>query len=78
MTPALKSRKDSGWTAEALQLLLTEFAEEREIGFGRIGQPIRAALTGGAPSPDLSVVLSLLGKDETLERLGDAISTFSA
>ena len=78
LTPALKSRKDSGWTAEALQLLLTEFAEEREIGFGRIGQPIRAALTGGAPSPDLSVVLALLGKDETIERLGDAISTFSA
>ena len=78
LTPALKSRKEAEWTAEALQLLLTEFAEEREIGFGRIGQPIRAALTGGAPSPDLSVVLSLLGKDETLERLGDAISTFSA
>ena len=78
LTPALKSRKEAEWTAEALQLLLTEFAEEREIGFGRIGQPIRAALTGGAPSPDLSVVLALLGKDETLERLGDAISTFSA
>jgi len=78
LTPTLKSRKDSEWTAEALQLLLTEFAETREIGFGRIGQPIRAALTGGAPSPDLSVVLALLGKDETVERLGDAISAFSA
>ncbi len=78
LTQSFKSRKDSEWTAENLQTLLTEFAEEREIGFGRIGQPVRAALTGGAPSPDLSVVLALLGKDETLERLSDAISAFSA
>ena len=77
LTQALKSRKETEWTAEALQALLTEFADEREIGFGRIGQPVRAALTGGAPSPDLSIVLALLGKDETIDRLGDAISTFS-
>ena len=77
LTQALKSRKETEWTAEALQALLTEFADQREIGFGRIGQPVRAALTGGAPSPDLSIVLALLGKDETIDRLGDAISTFS-
>jgi len=78
LTQALKSRKGAPWTAEALQALLTDFAETREIGFGRVGQPVRAALTGGAPSPDLSVVLALLGQDETTARLGDAIAAFSA
>jgi len=78
LTQALISPKEPEWTAETMQALLTEFAEQREIGFGRIGQPVRAALTGGAPSPDLSIVLALLGKDETIERLSDAISTFSA
>lgn len=78
LTHALKSLKDSAWTAEALQTLLTDFAEQREIGFGRVGQPVRAALTGGSPSPDLSVVLALLGAKETLARLDDAISAFSA
>lgn len=77
LTQALKSRKDAPWTADALQALLTDFAEQREIGFGRIGQPVRAALTGGSPSPDLSVVLSLLGQDETIGRLEDAIDAFS-
>ena len=78
LTQALKSRKDASWTADALQALLTDFAEQREIGFGRVGQPVRAALTGGSPSPDLSVVLALLGRDEVLGRLDDAIATFSA
>lgn len=78
LTQALKSRKDAPWTAEALQALLTDFAEQREIGFGRIGQPVRAALTGGSPSPDLSLVLAVLGRDETLGRLDDAIAAFSA
>lgn len=78
LTQALKSSKDAPWTAEALQTLLTDFAEQREIGFGRIGQPVRAALTGGSPSPDLSVVLALLGRDETLDRLNDTLVAFSA
>jgi len=43
------------------------------VGFGKIGQPLRMALTGGAPSPDLSVVLTRLGKAETLARLGDVL-----
>ena len=78
LTQALKSRKDAQWTAEALQTLLTEFAGEREIGFGRVGQPVRAALTGGTPSPDLSIVLALLGRDEVIGRLEDAIVSFEA
>lgn len=76
LTLALKSRKDAPWTAEALDTELKDFAEQRELGFGRIGQPVRAALTGGSPSPDLSVVLALLGPDETLGRLDDAIAAF--
>ena len=78
LTQALKSRKDPIWTSEALQTVITNFAEEREIGFGRIGQPVRASLTGGSPSPDLSIVLALLGQDEVIGRLDDAIATYSA
>ena len=41
---------------------------------GKIGPALRAALTGGAPSPDLSVVLYWLGQDETLARVNDQIT----
>lgn len=61
------------WTAENLQTCIKTFAEDQNIGFGKIGQPLRAALTAGHPSPDLSVVLALIGKDEVLGRISDII-----
>ena len=70
----LEGLEDSQWLPEPLQTCLTDYASAQEIGFGKVGQPLRAALTGGAPSPDLSVVLHRLGKDETLGRLSDVLS----
>ena len=66
--------EDSQWNENALQAVLSAFAEEHGIGFGKIGQPLRAALTAGAPSPDLSLVLALLGKEETLGRIEDVLN----
>lgn len=65
--------EDADWTADDIQTVLTTYTADNNIGFGKIGQPVRAALTGGAPSPDLSWVLALLGKPETLARLNDVI-----
>ena len=73
LTLALKSLEDTAWNADNLQQFLEKFVSDNDIGFGKIGQPVRAALTGGAPSPDLSQVLALLGKDESLARLSDVI-----
>ncbi len=70
----LKDIQDTNWTNERLQSCLQSYVEDNDIGFGKIGQPVRAALTGGRPSPDLSQVLFLLGRDETLGRLDDAVN----
>ena len=75
LTLRLKSLKGSDWSETAIQTLLQDYVSEHDIGFGKIGQPVRAALTGGAPSPDLSWVLTLLGKEETLARLEDVINS---
>ena len=74
LTLALKSLEDTQWKTDILQQFLQDFVEQHEIGFGKIGQPVRAALTGGYPSPDLSQVLAFLGKDEALARLNDAVN----
>ena len=50
--------------------------EEKKIGFGKIAQPVRLALTGGLASPGLFEVMHFLGKDKTLERIDRAISYF--
>ena len=48
--------------------------EERELKLGKIAQPVRVALTGGTVSPGIFEVMDILGKDEVLKRLGNAIS----
>jgi len=57
--------------AAALDSALKSYAEGRNIGFGEIGPAIRAALTGGLPSPSLGEVLYSLGPEESLKRLAD-------
>jgi glutamyl-tRNA synthetase len=61
------------WSEAALGAVLQSFAEAEDVGFGKVGQPLRAALTGGAPAPDMSFVLATLGQDEVLSRLDDVI-----
>jgi glutamyl-tRNA synthetase len=55
-----------------LEGALKAFAEKRAIGFGEIGQPLRAALTAGLAAPSLGEALHALGRTETLARLADA------
>ena len=73
LTLQLKPLEERDWSEKAIQQLLQTYVSDNDIGFGKIGQPVRAAVTGGAPSPDLSWVLALLGKDEVLGRLSDVI-----
>ena len=48
---------------------------ELEIGFGKIGQPLRVALLGRMSGPGLDVVMAIIGKDETIVRINKAIDT---
>jgi len=75
LTLRLNSLEGPQWNETDIQTLLQAYVSDNDIGFGKIGQPVRAALTGGAPSPDLSWVLALLGKDEVLGRLSDVIES---
>ena len=60
------------WTAEILEAELRKFAEARSIKLGAVAQPLRAALTGSLASPGIFEVMEVLGRDETLARIGDA------
>ncbi|WP_199503243.1 glutamate--tRNA ligase [Qipengyuania sp. YIM B01966] len=58
------------WTIDALEASLKEMAEELGLGLGKLAQPLRAALTGTTSSPGIFDVLILLGKEESLARIG--------
>jgi glutamyl-tRNA synthetase len=74
LTNQLESIEDTAWTEERLLADIEAFVAAHDIGFGKIGQPARAALTAGAASPDLALVFALLGKDEALGRLRDVLN----
>lgn len=61
----------SDWTSNNVEAAIRTVAEAREIGLGKVAQPLRAALTGRTTSPGIFDVLILLGREESLARLTD-------
>ena len=59
------------WTAETVENAVRAFVERKDLKLGAVAQPLRAAVTGRATSPGIFEVLQVLGKPESLARLGD-------
>jgi len=49
--------------------ILEEVVNEKKIGFGKIGQPLRVALIGKLGGPDLSDIMAIIGKEEIIKRV---------
>jgi len=65
------------WTSPSIEGAVRGVAEAAGIGLGKVAQPLRAALTGRTTSPGIFDVLVLLGRDESLARMGDRIGAVS-
>ena len=61
------------WTVESTEAAVRAIAESRELGLGKLAQPLRAAVTGSTTSPGIFEVLEQLGREESLGRIADAI-----
>ena len=61
------------WTAEPIHQAVIDTGEELDLKLGKVAQPIRVAVSGGAVSPPIDQTLALLGKEKTLERLDKAL-----
>lgn len=62
------------WTEESVEAAVRTFTETRELKLGAIAQPLRAALTGTNVSPGIFEVAAVLGKEEALARIADAVA----
>jgi glutamyl-tRNA synthetase len=69
LTPQLQN---ASWTRDDLEALLGAFAEAQGTKFGKLAGPLRAALAGRAVTPSVFDMMLVLGRDETLARIGDA------
>jgi len=71
LTPLLS---DATWTSEYLEALAREFADSHQIGLGKIGMPLKAALSGKINSPSAFGMMEILGREESLARINSAIT----
>ena len=63
------------WQVTTLEARLREFVTAKGVKLGTVAQPLRAALTGSLASPGIFEVMEVLGRDETLGRLADAVES---
>ena len=64
------------WKSDSIQEAIKTFVDEQDIGFAKIGIPLRLSLTGSLNSPSTDKVCELLGKKEVIERIDFAIKSF--
>jgi len=65
------------WSAINVQSLIQQVVSEFDVGFGKVGLPLRLALTGSTNSPSIDQTAELLGKDKVVDRINKAIAAFS-
>lgn len=61
------------WNGENIHQVIQSTADDFELNMGKIGQPLRVAVTGTGVSPGIDITLELVGKKRTLERLDKAL-----
>ena len=71
---AAKLEALSDWSVTAIHNAINTTAEQLGVGMGKIGMPLRVAVTGGGNSPALDVTLTLIGKARCLARIEMALA----
>jgi len=64
-------------TEQAIETMLRGLAEERQVGLGKVAQPLRVALCGTTISLPIFDSVRMLGKANTLKRIDDTLKKFA-
>ncbi len=73
----IQSLSRDEFKAAPLKEKLSAVIEAEGVGFGKLMLPVRVAVTGMGFGPDLFETMELIGKQETEQRIADAISKLS-
>jgi len=73
-----KLQATDDWTDATLQQVIHDTAEQLEVGMGKVGMPLRVAITGAGQSPSLDVTLRLIGKERSITRISRALEFIAA
>ncbi|AYN02673.1 glutamate--tRNA ligase [Chryseobacterium sp. 3008163] len=64
------------FTSENIKQNLHDFAENKGVGMGKVMMPLRLALVGELKGPDVPDIVELVGKEESIARISNAINNF--
>ena len=71
--------KESGAETPAeYHAVIEKIVETKEIGFGKIGQPLRVSLLGAMTGSGLDEIMAIIGTEETVKRVEKAIEFINA
>ena len=66
--------QDSVFEPEILKQDIHDFAESKGLGMGKVMMPLRLALVGELKGPDVPDIMQILGKEETIARIKNAVN----
>jgi len=66
------------WQATDIHGVIEDITQKLEVNMGKVGQPLRVAVTGGSFSPPIDETVAMIGKTRTLARINKAIEYISA
>ncbi|MGR3433755.1 MAG: glutamate--tRNA ligase [Shimia sp.] len=72
LTPHLQS---CSWDRESLEGAVAQVAAAHDTKLGKLAGPLRAALAGRAVSPSVFDMMLVLGRDESVARVGEAAAS---
>ncbi|MDE0536859.1 MULTISPECIES: glutamate--tRNA ligase [unclassified Tenacibaculum] len=69
--------KIEDFSIENAQTEIKGWITSKEIGFGKVMQPLRLSLVGKLAGPDLFDIMTMIGKETTISRIQNAINALS-
>ena len=61
------------WSAPGVHAALEDICATAGVGLGKVAQPLRVAVSGGAVSPPIDATVALLGKETAIRRIDRAL-----
>lgn len=66
------------WNTENLHQVIADTCTELDLGMGKVGMPLRVAVTGQGQSPSVDAVMNLIGKERVVARIKMALDFIAA
>ena len=65
----------ANWSHTAIEQAIQQYCEQKQLGLGKVAQPIRVAVSGGTVSPPIFQSLEFLGQPATVKRIDRCIAS---